>query len=95
MIRQNRDETTLKGSKSLIYCEFSTLVLSLLDRGYSKEKLQSGFNEAVEWKNGFDKRVMKKIDNNTTIENIIDKLSEEIAKEIVGELIGGNEDENN
>jgi len=49
MIKENKGLTEVKGSKRLIYCEFSTIAFELLNNGFRKEELQRALDEAVEY----------------------------------------------
>jgi len=49
MIKENKGLTEIKGSKALIFCEFSTIAFELLNNGFKKEELQRALNEAVEY----------------------------------------------
>lgn len=49
MIKENKGFTEVKGSKGLIYCEFSTIAFELLNNGFNKEELQKALNEAIEY----------------------------------------------
>ena len=90
MINQNRGTSEIEGDKKLIFCEFSTLVFSLLDREIFTEK---EIDEAVSNAKEGTEFIGKKLDKE------IDELAEKMAEIIVNDLFGikkeDSKDENN
>ena len=90
MIKQNRGNSEIKGDKKLIFCEFSTLVFSLLDGEILKEKeIDEAVSNAKEGTGFIGKKIDKEIDE------LAEKMAEIIVKDLFGIKKEDSKDENN
>ena len=90
MIKQNRGNSEINGDKKLIFCEFSTLVFSLLDGEILTEK---EIDEAVSIAKEGTKFIGKKLDKE--IDELAEKMAEIIVKDLFGIKKEDSKDENN
>ena len=85
MIIQNRENSEIKGDKKIIFCEFSTLIYSLLSgKILTEEEIDEAVNNAKEYIEKFETKIDNELDNE------LDELAEQLANVILGGLSNNN-----